>query len=117
LEFAEIRELSKLGRVEALKIYSSQPLRFFFFAFHTNQYNKPEFISKCRAILTHEKAIQLYGLPLLSPRKERKKKGRALLPLSLKFYLPEGEDDRGILNALWGHYNRFLCMGMWGFQA
>jgi hypothetical protein len=30
LEFAEIRELSELGRVEALKIYSSQPLRFFF---------------------------------------------------------------------------------------
>jgi hypothetical protein len=40
LEFAEIRELSEPGRVEALKIYSSQPLRFFFFAFRTNQYSK-----------------------------------------------------------------------------
>jgi hypothetical protein len=30
LEFAEIRELSEPGQVEALKIYSSQPLRFFF---------------------------------------------------------------------------------------
>jgi hypothetical protein len=37
LEFAEIRELSELGRVEALKIYSSQPLRFFFSTFHINQ--------------------------------------------------------------------------------
>jgi hypothetical protein len=46
LEFAKIRELSEPGRVEALKIYSSQPLRFFFSAFHTNQYSKPEFVSK-----------------------------------------------------------------------
>jgi hypothetical protein len=61
LEFAEIRELSELGRVEALKIYSSQPLRFFFSAFHINQYSKPKFISRCRAILAREKAIQLCG--------------------------------------------------------
>jgi hypothetical protein len=61
LEFAEIRELSEPGRVEALKIYSSQPLRFFFSAFHTNQYSKPEFVSRCRAILAREKAIQLCG--------------------------------------------------------
>lgn len=33
LEFSEIREISESGRVEALKIYSSQPLRFFFFYF------------------------------------------------------------------------------------
>jgi hypothetical protein len=60
LEFAEIRELSKPGQV-ALKIYSSQPLRFFFSAFHTNQYSTPEFVSRCWAILAHEKAIQLCG--------------------------------------------------------
>jgi hypothetical protein len=33
LEFAEIRELSKPGQVEALKIYFSQPFRFFFLHF------------------------------------------------------------------------------------
>jgi hypothetical protein len=33
LEFAEIRELSELGRVEALEIYSSQPSGFFFLHF------------------------------------------------------------------------------------
>jgi hypothetical protein len=61
MEFAEIRELSELGQVEALKIYSSQPLRFFFSVFHTNQYSKPEFVSWCQAILAREKAIQLCG--------------------------------------------------------
>jgi hypothetical protein len=61
LEFAEIRELSELGRVEALKIYSLQPFRFFFFGFHFNWPSKPEFVSKCRAILAREKAIQLCG--------------------------------------------------------
>jgi hypothetical protein len=61
LEFAEIRELSEPGRVEALTIYSSQPLRFFFSASHINQFSKPEFVSRCRAILAREKAIQLCG--------------------------------------------------------
>jgi hypothetical protein len=47
--------------VKALKIYSSQPLMFFFSAFHINQYSKPEFVCRCQAILVREKAIQLCG--------------------------------------------------------
>jgi hypothetical protein len=31
LEFPEIKELSELGRVQALKLYTSQPLRYFFY--------------------------------------------------------------------------------------
>jgi hypothetical protein len=54
MHFAEIRELSEPGQVEPLKIYFSQPFRFFFSIFHINQYSKPEFISRCQAILAHE---------------------------------------------------------------
>jgi hypothetical protein len=31
LEFPEIKELLELGRVQALKLYASQPLRYFFY--------------------------------------------------------------------------------------
>jgi hypothetical protein len=31
LEFPEIKDLSELGRVQALKLYASQPLRYFFY--------------------------------------------------------------------------------------
>jgi hypothetical protein len=33
LEFPELKELSEFGRVQALKAYSSQPLRYVFFYF------------------------------------------------------------------------------------
>jgi hypothetical protein len=59
LEFAEIRELSKSsGSFENLFLTAPQV---FFFRISYYQYSKPEFVSRCRAILVHKKAIQLCG--------------------------------------------------------